>query len=116
MADRFAAAGLLVPAPQAAFYLYPDFAPWQEHLLATRGIGNGADLATHLLHCYGMGVLPASAFGEAAALRVRVATAMLYGETDGQQEQALRSGDPVTLPWIAAALDRIEDVLADLAP
>ena len=117
VADRFAAAGLLVPAPQAAFYLYPDFAPWQEHLLATRGIGNGADLATHLLHCHGMGVLPASAFGEArAALRMRVATAMLYGETDGQREQALRSDDPVTLPWIAAALDRIEDVLADLAP
>ena len=67
MADRFAAAGLLVPAPQAAFYLYPDFAPWQEHLLATRGIGNGADLATHLLHCHGMGVLPASAFGEEPA-------------------------------------------------
>ena len=117
VADRFAAAGLLVPAPQAAFYLYPDFAPWREHLLATRGIGNGADLATHLLHRYGMGVLPASAFGEEpAALRMRVATAMLYGETDEQQEQALRSDDPVTLPWIAAALDRIEDVLADLAP
>ena len=117
VADRFAAAGLLVPAPQAAFYLYPDFAPWREHLLATRGIGNGADLATHLLHCHGMGVLPASAFGEEpAALRMRVATAMLYGETDGQREQALRSDDPVTLPWIAAALDRIEDVLADLAP
>jgi hypothetical protein len=41
---------------------------------------------------------------------------MLYGETDEQRERALRSADPVTLPWIAAALDRIEDVLADLAP
>ena len=64
-----------------------------------------------------MGVLPASAFGEEpAALRTRVATAMLYGETDEQRERALRSDDPVTLPWIAAALDRIEDVLDDLAP
>ena len=68
VADRFAAAGLLVPAPQAAFYLYPDFAPWREHLRTTRGISNGADLATHLLHCYGMGVLPASAFGEEPAV------------------------------------------------
>jgi aspartate aminotransferase len=117
VADRFAAAGLLVRAPQAAFYLYPDFAPWREHLRATRGISNGADLATHLLHCYGVGVLPASAFGEEPeVLRVRVATAMLYGETDAQRERALLSDDPVTLPWIAAALDRIEDVLADLAP
>jgi aspartate aminotransferase len=45
-----------------------------------------------------------------------VATAMLYGETDEQRERALRSADPVALPWIAGALDRIEDVLADLAP
>ena len=116
-ADRFAAAGLLVRAPQAAFYLYPDFAPWREHLRVTRGISNGADLATHLLHCYGMGVLPASAFGEEPeVLRLRVATAMLYGETDEQRERALLSDDPVTLPWIAGALNRMEDVLADLGP
>jgi aspartate aminotransferase len=47
---------------------------------------------------------------------MRVATAMLYGETDAQRERALLSDDPVTLPWIAAALDRIDDVLSDLAP
>jgi aspartate aminotransferase len=41
---------------------------------------------------------------------------MLYGDSDGQRERALRSDDPVTLPWIAAALDRIDEVLADLAP
>jgi aspartate aminotransferase len=41
---------------------------------------------------------------------------MLYGETDEQRERALLSADPVTLPWIAAALNRIEDVLADLGP
>ena len=117
VADRFAAAGLLVRAPQAAFYLYPDFAPWREHLRTSRGISNGPDLATHLLHCYGMGVLPARAFGEEPeVLRMRVATAMLYGETDEQRERALLSDDPVTLPWIAAALDQIEDVLADLDP
>jgi hypothetical protein len=27
---------------------------------------------------------------------------------------ALAAADPVTLPWIAAALDRIEHILADL--
>ena len=64
-----------------------------------------------------MGVLPASAFGEEpGALRMRVATAMLYGETGAQRERALASGDPVSLPWIAAALDRISDVLDSLAP
>ncbi|HUY50783.1 MAG TPA: pyridoxal phosphate-dependent aminotransferase [Streptosporangiaceae bacterium] len=116
VAARFAAAGLVVPTPQAAFYLYPDFAPWREHL-RSRGVTSGAALAGHLLHRYGMGVLPASAFGEAPeVLRMRVATALLYGETPQQREAALVAGDPLALPWIAAALSRIEDVLADLAP
>jgi aspartate aminotransferase len=117
MADRFRAAGLRVPAPQAAFYLYPDFAPWRSRLHAVYGISTGAELAGHLLHRYGMGMLPGSAFGEdAAALRMRVATGLLYGETDEQREMALASADPVRLPWIAAALDRATAVLADLAP
>jgi aspartate aminotransferase len=116
-AARFAAAGLVVPTPEAAFYLYPDFAPWREHLRADYGISTGAGLARHLLDRCGMGVLPASAFGEpASALRVRVATGLLYGETAAQREQALTAADPLTLPWIAAALARIEHILADLAP
>ena len=61
--------------------------------------------------------LPASAFGESSrALRVRIATGLLYGDTDAQREAALQSADPLRLPWIAAALDRFQEVLADLAP
>ncbi len=117
MADRFSAAGLCVPAPQAAFYLYPDFAPWRDQLRARHGLTTGAQLAGHLLHRYGMGLLPGSAFGEDdTVLRMRVATALLYGETDEQRETALAADDPVRLPWIAAALARAGDVLADLAP
>jgi aspartate aminotransferase len=70
-----------------------------------------------LLERYGAGVLPASAFGEdPAALRVRVATGLLYGETSAQREEALASDDPLALPWIAAGLDRISDMLADFGP
>jgi aspartate aminotransferase len=117
VAGRFAAAGLLVPAPQAAFYVYPDFAPRRGQLRSSRGLVTGPDLAGHLLQRYGMGVLPASAFGEGEeVLRMRVATGLLYGETAEQQEAALRSADPVALPWIAAVLSRIDDILADLAP
>jgi aspartate aminotransferase len=117
VADRFTAAGLAVPPPQAAFYQYPDFAAWRDHLAARHGITTGAGLAAHLLDCYGMAVLPASAFGEdAQALRVRVATSLLYGDTDDQREQALAAADPAALPWIAASLGRLEDILADLAP
>lgn len=50
-------------------------------------------------------MLPASAFGEdAGALRIRVATGLLYGDSERQREAALEVRDPVSLPWIAAAL------------
>jgi aspartate aminotransferase len=43
-----------------------------------------------------------------------VATALLYGEDDEQRHAALNAADPCVLPWIAAALDRLEEILADL--
>jgi aspartate aminotransferase len=62
-------------------------------------------------------VLPASAFGEdESALRIRVATGLLYSDTGRQRETALEVRDPLSLPWIAAALGRIGDILADLGP
>jgi aspartate aminotransferase len=110
------AAGLSVAPPQAAFYLYPDFSAWREPL-ARRGIATGADLAAHLVERYGAGSLPASAFGERAAdLRLRLATGLLYGESDEQREAALASDEPLTVPWIAAALAAIEEMLDDLSP
>jgi aspartate aminotransferase len=117
VAARAGAAGVPVPVPVAAFYCYPDFGPWRDQLASRRGVTTGAGLARHLLDRYGMGVLPASAFGEdPGALRVRVATGLLYGDTVEQQERALTAPDPLRLPWIAAALARLEDVLANLAP
>jgi aspartate aminotransferase len=117
VAGRFAAAGLDVRPPQAAFYLYPSFGTWRGPLAAYHGVTTGQALARHLLDRYSMGVLPASAFGEdSRALRMRVATGLLYGDTDAQRELALAAPGPLTLPWIAAALDRIEDILAGLAP
>jgi aspartate aminotransferase len=117
VAELCAAAGLAVPAPQAAFYLYPDFEPWREHLRADRRVSTGPQLAEHLLERYGMGVLPGSAFGEdEQALRMRLATGLLYGDSDAQREAALLADDPLALPWISAALARLAEVLADLSP
>ena len=62
VADRFAAAGLLVPAPQAAFYLYPDFAPWA---------GASADHAGHQ-QWRGPGHAPAALLWHGRAARERV--------------------------------------------
>ncbi|HEX3922205.1 MAG TPA: aminotransferase class I/II-fold pyridoxal phosphate-dependent enzyme [Streptosporangiaceae bacterium] len=111
-----AAAGLEVPPPQAAFYVYPDFALWAGHLSRRHGISTSGDLARLLLEKYGAGTLPGSVFGEPAqALRLRLATGLLYGETDAEQEAALAAPDPLALPWIAAELARLEEILADLA-
>jgi aspartate aminotransferase len=115
VARRFTAAGVAVPAPQAAFYLYPDFSPLADVLLERHGITSDEGLAEILLAKYGVGVLPGSAFGEdSGRLRLRVATSMLYGGTDAERHAALNSADPGALPWIAASLDRLSEVLADL--
>jgi aspartate/methionine/tyrosine aminotransferase len=111
MAGRFAAAGARVATPQGGFYCYPDL----EFLRAPLGVGTSAELARLLLDRYGVGVLPGSAFGDPAeALRVRVAVSLMYGETDEQRYAALGARDPLVLPWIADALDRVSEILADL--
>lgn len=115
VAARFAAAGARVPAPQGAFYVYPDLGPLRDALRSGHGVRTAADLSGLLLERYGVGVLPGSSFGEPdEALRLRVAPSLLYGETDEQRLAALASPDPASLPWIAAGLDRLSEVLADL--
>jgi len=115
VARRLSAAGAAVPAPQAAFYVYPDFTPLAEALRRRHGITSDEGLAALLVRQYGICVLPASAFGEDhRRLRLRVATSLLYGDTDAQRLAALEAGSPCALPWIAASLDRLEQALADL--
>ena len=117
VAGLCAAAGLDVPPPQAAFYVYPGFEPWRAHLARRYGVTTSEGLAALLLERYGAGTLPGSAFGERpTALRLRLATGLLYGETDEQQEAALAAPDPLALPWIAAELDELREILVDLAP
>ncbi|MFI8003366.1 pyridoxal phosphate-dependent aminotransferase [Streptomyces sp. NPDC086010] len=115
VAARFRAVGA-EPFPVAATcYLYPDFEPLREPLARTHGVYDGDALALLLSERHGVGVLPASAFGEPGRpLRIRVATSRLYGDADDRRTAALESADPVSLPWIRQAVDRIGDVLADL--
>jgi aspartate aminotransferase len=110
-------AGLDVPAPQAGFYVYPDFEPWRAHLARRHDVTTSEGLAALLLDRYGAGTLPGSAFGERPeALRLRLATGLLYGDSEARQEAALAAEDPLSLPWIAAQLARLAEILADLAP
>jgi aspartate/methionine/tyrosine aminotransferase len=115
VAAACARAGLIVPPPQAGFYVYPDFGPWRGHLHDRYQITTSAALARLLLARYGVATLPGSVFGEPpTALRLRLATAQLYGDTPQQQETALAAPDPTTLPWITAALTQLSHTLTDL--
>jgi aspartate aminotransferase len=44
-----------------------------------------------------------------------MATSLLYGSSDEQRWEALAAEDPVALPWIAAALERLGEALRALA-
>lgn len=111
---EFTAAGALCRPPEGGFYLYPDFEPLRP-ALESRGIGTGAELARALLERHGIGVLPGEAFGDAPeALRFRVATSLLYGESDAERWQTLASDDPVSLPWVSGSLEHLRGGLAEL--
>ena len=110
-ASLLASAGVAVPPPAGAFYLYPDFGAHRA-ALRLRGVTTSADLAALLLRDYGVGTLPGGEFGDpATALRLRIATSRLYGEAGWQQEAALGADDPVALPWIADALDWLRQAM-----
>lgn len=116
VAKRFRNAGAIVAEPQGGFYLYPDLESWREHVEKSYGITTGSQLAHHFLHEYGLGVLAGVEFGDdEKALRFRVATSLLYGETKEQRLEALRNDDPLSLPWIAEALDRLDHILQEVS-
>ncbi|WP_440101444.1 pyridoxal phosphate-dependent aminotransferase [Streptosporangium sp. H16] len=105
--ERFVRAGVRVDAPRGGFYLYPDFTGLD--------FASSADLTACLLDRHGVGVLPGHAFGDdPAALRVRVATSLLYGETTRLRLAALDAPDPLALPWISASLDHLSEALTGL--
>ncbi|ANZ40102.1 aminotransferase [Lentzea guizhouensis] len=107
--EIFTAAGARCRAPEAGFYLYPDLEPLG---LAEK---TGVELSGRLLDEHDIGVLAGEHFGDdPAALRFRVATSLLYGSTVDERWEALRSADPVRLPWIAASLDQLRTALAAL--
>ena len=79
-------AGALCPRPAGGFYLYPDFAPWRNALLA-RGVATSEQLAQYLLNHWDIAALPGTAFGEQPqALRLRLATSMLYTPAEAKTE------------------------------
>ena len=62
LTKRLREAGLLVPDPKGAFYLFPDLSPFRDKM-TQRGLHTGADLCDRLLTDTGVAILPGSAFG-----------------------------------------------------
>ncbi|MGW8376632.1 pyridoxal phosphate-dependent aminotransferase [Actinacidiphila sp. SB3-2] len=111
---EFTAAGARCRAPEAGFYLYPDFEPVRP-ALERQGIATGRQLADALLSRYGVGVLPGASFGDAPeGLRARVATSLLYGDSAEQRWTSLHAEDPTSLPWVSDALSHLRTALGDL--
>jgi len=109
-----AGAGLACRPPTAAFYLYPDFERLQAPL-AECGIATGVELSEHLLEEFGVAVLPAEAFGD-SGLRARLATSLLYGESDEERWDALSAGtEAADLPRVRSALEQLAEALKLLA-
>lgn len=115
VAERFRAAGCTVPRPRGGFYLYPDLGAHADRLRTTANVHNGVALAEFLLRQHGVVVLPGGVFGDDPdALRIRVATSLVLGDTDEQRIAALNSAAPLRLAPISAALDRLAEVLAEV--
>ncbi|MET9233114.1 pyridoxal phosphate-dependent aminotransferase [Streptomyces cellulosae] len=113
VAARLTAVGARTAPVAATCYLYPDFEPLRDRLDRLHGVRDGDALAQMLLDRHGVGVLPASAFGEPGRpLRIRLATSRLYGDTDERRTAALSAEDPLVLPWIRADVDLLGEVLA----
>jgi aspartate aminotransferase len=109
--EQVIAAGAECRPPSGAFYLYPDLEPMRSAL----HVASGAELAELLLERHDVAVLQGEAFGdEPSALRFRMATSLLYGQTDDERWEALAAEDPVSLPRIRSALDRLGSTLRAL--
>lgn len=103
---ELASAGAACRPPQAAFYLYPDLEPARDRLRA-EGADSSAGLTELLLERFDVAVLAGHHFGDdPSGLRFRAATSLLYGATDEERWETLRSPDPLGLPRVAEAVER----------
>ena len=111
-------AGIIAPAPQGAFYNYPDFAPFRDEL-AANGIKTSKDLSRHLMKEYGLATLPGSAFGADA----EVLTLRLSGcDYDGAAALAAYQGGETldeafiskNAPRVRAAVETFQQFVADV--
>lgn len=101
--------------PTGGFYCYPDFEVFRDPL-SFRGVRGSADLERMLIDDFGIAVLSGHHFGDdPKALRVRMATSMLYGDSPGEQAAVLDAADPLSAEPVAGSLVRLREVLTKIA-
>jgi aspartate aminotransferase len=107
-------AGAGCRAPEVAFYLYPDLEPARERLAAA-GADSAQGLADLLLERFDVAVLGGQHFrDDPAALRFRAATSLLYGVSDEERWETLRSPDPLAIQRVAEAIERVSGAVRSL--
>lgn len=108
------AAGCLALPPRAGRHLYVDLGPLRT-ALGAHGVGDAQELEDFLTARLGMPTPGGHRFGDdLAALRVRLATGALLGDTPGERAQAPMSPEPLELPHVQRALTLIGSVFDDL--
>ncbi|MFM7068395.1 MAG: pyridoxal phosphate-dependent aminotransferase [Actinomycetes bacterium] len=97
------------------FYVYPDFEAHRGYL-ETHGVTGSASFERWSLDHLGVAVMGGHHFGDdPTALRVRIATSMLYGDTREMQQEALDSDRPTEVPHVAQAIGSVEDFARSVA-
>ncbi|WP_345562541.1 aminotransferase class I/II-fold pyridoxal phosphate-dependent enzyme [Streptomyces plumbiresistens] len=107
-------AGALARPPQAGRHLYVDLGPLKTALTG-HGVGDAQELEDFLTARLGMPAPGGHRFGDdLGALRVRLSTGPLLGDTDEERAECLGSPSPLELPHVQRALIHLESVFDDL--
>ncbi|MCB5168966.1 pyridoxal phosphate-dependent aminotransferase [Streptomyces bambusae] len=108
------AAGALALPPQAGRHLYADLSPLRP-ALARRGVGDALELEEFLGARLGRPAPGAQRFAdELGALRVRLDTAPLLGDTPEDRLAALAAEDPLALPHVSRSLATLASAFTSL--
>jgi len=119
LAQRLSDAGVRVKPPEGAFYLFPDFSPFEARLQAM-GISTSSEMCRRLLDDTGVAILPGTEFGRPSD---EMTARLAYVDFDGARALSAAETIPLEKPLdngfldahcggVLAAIDRLTEWLA----